>query len=91
MKSVTATGAEALASLVRTFGRVVEGLHIGKKFLHLEGPAGVASLGEALRAWSFPQLRALNISNNNAGAAGVTALGEALRAGSCPAAGRAGH
>ena len=61
--SLTATGAEALASLVRTFGRVVEGLHLERKFA--DGPAGVAALGEALRAGSFPQLRTLDISNNS--------------------------
>ena len=32
-KSLTATGAEALASLVRTFGRAVEGLHLDTKFI----------------------------------------------------------
>jgi len=81
-RSLTATGADALASLVRTFGRVVEGLQLREKFA--DGPAGVAALGEALRAGSFPQLRTLIIRGNWAGAAGVAALGEALRAGTCP-------
>ena len=80
--SLTATGAEALASLVRTFGRAVEGLHLRKKFI--DGPAGVAAVAEALRAGVCPQLRMLNIRFNDAGAAGVAALSEALRAGACP-------
>ena len=81
-KSLTATGAEALLSLVRTFGRAVEGLHLEAKFI--DGPAGVAAVGEALRAGAYPQLRTLRINDNEAGAAGVAAVGEALRAGACP-------
>jgi hypothetical protein len=78
-KSVTATGAEALASLVRTFGRVVDDLHLDSKFA--DGAAGVAALGEALRAGSFPQLRTLDIRSNYP--ATKADLGE-LRAVRCP-------
>jgi hypothetical protein len=81
-RSLTATGAAALLSLVRTFGHVVEGLHLNSKFV--DGPAGVAALGEALRAGRWPQLRTLNIRSNDAGAAGVAALIEPLLAGKCP-------
>jgi hypothetical protein len=76
-KSVTAAGAEALASLVRTFGRVVEGLHLEVKFA---GPTGVAALAEALRELPATE----HAGHYEAGAAGMAALGEALRAGNCP-------
>ena len=62
-RSLTATGAEALASLVRTFGRVVERLELNKKFA--DGPAGVGALAAALRAGAFPQLRTLGIIYGN--------------------------
>jgi Ran GTPase-activating protein (RanGAP) involved in mRNA processing and transport len=81
-ESVTATGVQALLSLVRAFGRVVKGLDFGQVFA--DGPEAVAALGVALREGACPELRELDIGDNKAGAEGVAALCEALREGACP-------